>query len=154
MCNTYVKSSWFKWTTQCKTWPRKSNAPQAPVPKTTTTQKQNNNKNKTKTEKISGEGGKIKSYYICYFPWTSNARNDHRRTNGRDLVINFNVLSTGNGHLRTNCRNKETDNSVFLTPSQPRLLHHGKSQGVGYEKGGGCVCVCVWGGGGGWLKIQ
>ena len=51
--------------------------------------KQNNNKNKTKTEKISGEGGKIKSYYICYFPWTSNARNDHRRTNGRELVIGF-----------------------------------------------------------------
>ena len=55
----------------------------------TPTQQQNNNKNKTKTVKISGEVGNIKSYYTRYFPWTSNARNDHRRTNGRQLVIGF-----------------------------------------------------------------
>ncbi len=52
-------------------------------------QQQHNNKNKTKTEQISGERGKIKSYYTRYFPWTSNARNDHRKTNGRQLVIGF-----------------------------------------------------------------
>ena len=105
-------------------------------------QQQNNNKNKTKTEKISGEGGKIKSYYTCHFAWTSNARNDHRRKNGKELVIVFQRPVNRKWSPQDELRKQII--VCFLTPSQLWLLYHGESQGVGYVKGGGRA-----GGGGG-----
>ena len=58
--------------------------------------------------------------------------------------VSYWISTSCQPQMVTSRRTKETDNSVFLTPSQLWLLYHGESQGVGMWKGTGARGV-GWG---------